>query len=137
MATETKATFTPGPWKFEGDRRDAYVRMSDGRTLWWCGGPHIRGGSSRGIGSILWRATHLSPFRWLSWWAHETPGIGLGNARLIAAAPDLLAVLHECAELLDDYSDVNDGDDGQPVANKAMAMLQVVEAAIAKAEGQQ
>jgi hypothetical protein len=57
------------------------------------------------------------------------------NARLIAAAPDLLEALQRCAELLDDYSDVNDGDDGQPRPNRAMSLLQDVEAVIAKAEG--
>jgi hypothetical protein len=58
------------------------------------------------------------------------------NARLIAAAPELLAALKQCAELLDDYSDVNDGaDGGSPVPNRAMSLLRDVEAAIAKAEG--
>lgn len=59
---------------------------------------------------------------------------GVANARLMAAAPDLLAALQECAELLDDYSDVNDGGDG-PVPNRAMSLLQTAEAVIAKAEG--
>ncbi len=51
-----------------------------------------------------------------------------------ALVPDLLDVLHRCAELLDDYSDVVDGDDG-PLPNRAMSLLRDVEAAIAKAEG--
>ncbi len=54
--------------------------------------------------------------------------------RLVAAAPDMLDALHVAAEALDNYSDVNDGDDGRPVANRAMSALRVVEAAIAKAE---
>jgi len=56
------------------------------------------------------------------------------NARLIAAAPDMLDALRIAAEALDNYSDVNDGGNG-PVPNRAMAALQDVEAAIAKAEG--
>ncbi len=50
-----------------------------------------------------------------------------------ALVPELLDVLHRCAELLDDYSDVVDGDDG-PLPNRAMSLLTDVEAAIAKAE---
>ncbi len=50
-----------------------------------------------------------------------------------ALVPELLDVLHRCAELLDDYSDVIDGDDG-PRPNRAMSLLTDVEAAIAKGE---
>jgi hypothetical protein len=45
---------------------------------------------------------------------------GQANARLIAAAPDMLAVLHELDEYLDQYADID--------------MLVQVRAAIAKAE---
>ena len=47
---------------------------------------------------------------------------------------ELIAVLEEALEVLDDYSDVVDGEDGQPRANKAMAMFQTIKFAIAKAE---
>lgn len=57
------------------------------------------------------------------------------NALLIAAAPDMLDALHECADLLDNYSDVIDGDDGQPRPNRAMSMLTEIERIIRKAEG--
>lgn len=56
------------------------------------------------------------------------------NSRLIAAAPDMLEVLRECAEVLDNYSDVDDGDDGRPVANRAMQMLRAIEDVIGKVE---
>jgi hypothetical protein len=58
----------------------------------------------------------------------------VANANLISAAPDMLDVLQRCAEVLDDYSDVLDGDDGHPRPNRAMSLLQDVEAVIAKAE---
>ena len=48
------------------------------------------------------------------------------NARLIAAAPDMLAMLQEVADYLDCYADVVDGDDGQPEANEAMWLLTAV-----------
>lgn len=47
---------------------------------------------------------------------------------------EMLGVLQRCAELLDDYSDVSDGDYGEPRPNRAMSLLQDVEAVIAKAE---
>jgi hypothetical protein len=58
------------------------------------------------------------------------------NMRLIAAAPELYDVLLECADVLDNYSDVTDGEDGQPRANAAMAMLSRVNNVLAKVEGQ-
>jgi hypothetical protein len=45
------------------------------------------------------------------------------NARLIAAAPERLAMLQEVADYLDRYADVIDGDDGQPEANEALRLL--------------
>lgn len=35
---------------------------------------------------------------------------------------ELENTLHDCADVLDNYSDSEDGDDGVPVPNKAMAM---------------
>ena len=42
---------------------------------------------------------------------------------------DLVDILDNCAEFLDNYVDVNDGDDGQPVPNRAMSLKADVEAA--------
>lgn len=46
---------------------------------------------------------------------------------------ELVAALEEVREYLDDRADVNDGPDGKPVANSAMQLLQVVDAALTKA----
>jgi len=58
------------------------------------------------------------------------------NARLIAAAPEMLAMLQEVADYLDRYADVVDGDDGQPEANEAMWLLTAVTDLIASATGE-
>jgi len=59
---------------------------------------------------------------------HRAPPIEeqQANARLIALAPDMLAMLQEVADYLDCYADVIDGDDGQPEANDAMRLLTAV-----------
>lgn len=56
------------------------------------------------------------------------------NARLIAAAPELLAALHECEEYFDNRADADCDQDGF-IPNKEMRLLTEVRAAIAKAEG--
>lgn len=62
-----------------------------------------------------------------------------GNANLIVKAVNnharLVDVLLDVADLLNDYSDVNDGDDGRPVANRAMSLLEEVRAVLARVEG--
>ena len=95
-----------------------------------------------------WQAVHEG--HRLSVWAegygfihtHEVPHVNTGatetanaNARLIAAAPELLEALEEVRELIEGYVDVKDGDYGKPVANKAMQATQLIDEAIAKAEG--
>jgi len=53
----------------------------------------------------------------------------------VARYADLLAALQECADYLDRYADVIDGDDGQPEANDALRLLTYVDDIIAKAGG--
>ena len=48
---------------------------------------------------------------------------------------DMLAALEECAEYLDRYADVKDGDYGQPEANDALRLLTQVNAVINKVKG--
>lgn len=57
----------------------------------------------------------------------------LANARLIAAAPDLLEALAECEDFFDQRADADCDQDGF-VPNDEMRMLATVRAAIAKAE---
>jgi hypothetical protein len=56
--------------------------------------------------------------------------------RLMKHAPDLLEVLRDALELLEDYSDVDDGSDGEPVANRAMQMCTSISDVIFKATGE-
>ncbi len=46
---------------------------------------------------------------------------------------ELEAILEDVNEFLDGYVDVDDGDDGQPVANKAMRLQQEIQQVLAKA----
>lgn len=48
--------------------------------------------------------------------------------------PELLDLLSDVAELLEDHSDVVDGDYGEPRPNRAMRMRQRVDEAIAALE---
>ncbi len=74
-------------------------------------------------------------YAWLLWLAcsrlAEANAAWLRLTPKAAVVPDLLDALHRCAELLDDYSDVIDGEDG-PLPNRAMSLLTDVETAIAK-----
>jgi hypothetical protein len=115
------STHTPGPWAYDDVRvyapafdKKVVVTRDDGTV-------HEHG---RGLVALPYSCGPLGA---------EFGGCQ-ANARLIAAAPELLGVLKACAALLDDYSDVDDGGSG-PVANRATALLQEVTAAIAHAEG--
>lgn len=59
----------------------------------------------------------------------------LANARLIAAAPDLLAALLEALEFVEDYEDVVDGSYGMPAPNRAMQLATSLRDSIKKATG--
>jgi gentisate 1,2-dioxygenase len=87
---------TPGPWKIVDAWNDHMVEGQNGEEIIWQDGPH------------------------------GTPTINEANARLIAAAPDLL----EALENLADYVDERAGDNEcRPIEN--------ARAAIAKAKGEE
>jgi hypothetical protein len=68
---------------------------------------------------------------------HPDLRVSTADARLIAAAPDLLGACNEALEFAEDQEDVVDGDYGQPKPNRAMQVATMLRAAIAKAEGKQ
>lgn len=121
---------TPGPWSFEpSDSGDSSVGLAPTPPVVFTCIPNRedRTIDIAVIGTTIYDNSEDGyPQSW---------GDPDANARLIAAAPELLEALQRCAELLDDYSDVNDGEDGQPVPNRAMSLLHDVEAALSKAEG--
>ncbi len=53
------------------------------------------------------------------------------KAKLLA---ELVATLEDVNEFLDNYVDVVDGDDGQPVANKAMVLQSLVQDVLKRAK---
>jgi len=101
------AEHTPGPWEM-------YIT------------PY---GITIASGSAGWAVTTIPPSGPRDNPTHES------NARLIAAAPDLLAALYEAREFIDGQIDVVDGSYGEPAPNRAMVLAQEIDAAIAKATG--
>lgn len=116
MKTETK--HTPGPWFF-GDTFTSYICTRDGKE--------VTNYTARGIGN---GACHVG-------YASITPALGSdeakANARLIAAAPDLLAAckaLHQC---LSGWVEIAEAQDRRAYDSEALKMGQD---AIRKAEGE-
>lgn len=95
-------TFTPGPWQY------THSDPAEGCDVWWITGIH---GSNREKEI----ATVTGGWPWPSTEA---------NARLIAAAPDLLAALYKAREYIDPTKAVSDTE-----------ILTEIDAAISKAEG--
>jgi hypothetical protein len=50
----------------------------------------------------------------------------------IQLAARIVLLLEELKDVLDNYSDVNDGADGQPVPNRAMSAIQDIDAVLAE-----
>lgn len=105
---------TPGPWRYQ-ERSDAYTHI-------------VRAGENRFLCQL----------------AQDTSGEAEANARMIAAAPELLAALRTCAEALAFARDrlgmcgEGDGQDRKADAPDDIGSLPALidaRAAIAKAEG--
>jgi hypothetical protein len=86
--------FTPGPWRYQ-EESDAYTHI-------------VRAGEHYFVCQL----------------PQDTSGKAEANARLIAAAPDMLTILNECADFVQPF-------------NRASDLLDRIEAVIAKAEGTQ
>jgi hypothetical protein len=56
---------------------------------------------------------------------HDDPFEALEH--MINRVQELEAALQEAIGFVDRYADVDDGDDGQPIANPAMALMQYLE----------
>jgi len=102
MTTETKAKHTPGPWKVQGNSIVTNTPRPEGC---YCD-------------VIIAETPHCYEPK-----DHIWPVIA-ANARLIAAAPDLLAALKHIADLI-----------GVPNDDESKAISETARKAIAKAEG--
>lgn len=106
---------TPGPWRVETDIRNDHGRESE--MVGW---------------NIVSDAHEIVGCEGIEAWFEN----GEANAKLIAAAPAMLAVLYELESYFEDREDVVDGDYGQPEPNKEMTLLREVRDAIQKATGE-
>jgi hypothetical protein len=103
------STFTPGPWVAEDH---SVTDLEDGLAVIAVFPEHPRDTPTRGM--VAWLGDHGANF--------QAPETRAANARLIAAAPDLLAAL----KALLDKADLNDWN---------QEAYEAAEAAIAKADG--
>ncbi len=87
----THATHTPGPWTFDGDHthRRFNIRMLG----------HLIGvrDEAKHICTVNNLPAHVL--------ANRDSNVAEANARLIAAAPELLVALLNCVEIIDDHLD--------------------------------
>jgi len=122
MGSESK--HTPGPWEVHDDhpeRACIYIRQTE--APYWADIAalyHAPGEEDEKDITGIWRN---DPVR-------------VANARLIAAAPDLLEALERCEEYFDERADTDQpaACDG-PIPNEEMCMQMMVRAALSKATG--
>jgi hypothetical protein len=118
MNETAKANHTPGPWQIDSE---------DGQ--WWIyGGGDARATTGIAKCDLIVNAV-MGICKQQNVIGQRMPdGEREANARLIAAAPDLLDALREIVDVGAEYYDMDSGENGSP----AMAAAR---AAIAKAEG--
>lgn len=106
MSTTTKAIHTPTPWIATNDRRGVYEIISDGHML-----------------AQVWQYTYADG---------DLPAEE--NARLMAAAPELLAALQECHKI-GELLGAGSARDRISAFDGGRMIRQVAQAALAKATG--
>lgn len=123
MKTETKQTHTPGPWAIGKANSGRLVvgNRSDGKD--WASVASLRNLAVDGT-----ETTERDTFGKLRIVKHAKATVE-ANARLISAAPDLLAALHESVKMFDQVKS-----NGYPCTGLTYYMDHI-KAAIAKAEG--
>lgn len=93
MKTDTITKHTPGPWTLEGTSPNSAIVVVKGA-------PNPINGTPATYVASVEKMTHRDPM-------HASKGTGepegLANARLIGAAPDLLAALREVYEAMIDH----------------------------------
>lgn len=112
-------TFTPGPWTFSrwnefGDMR-FYIAQADGA-------PHTPQLSD--VATLIAETT-----------SNEWQSIQEANAKLIAAAPELLAALQAALPFIDDAGDIAQFYPDSSATDKCRVAVKQAHAAIAKATG--
>lgn len=111
MNSTTQTQHTPGPWHMGAGNGSGSIFADEGRTRLEEGG------------------TTLYPIATIN---HALGDEDEANARLIAAAPDLLAALEVAHECLDSILEPTQDDDGNTIPNP---LLEQIDAALARARG--
>jgi len=134
------AKHTPGPWRWEVNRKSKVINLVGGhpqfdKTVmdferWGMGGASPRFALQFGDAHIMTRLCDnpewIKPLSGRSHHADWCAGVAHPDAKLIEAAPELLGAVRSAVSLL------TDPDAGEDEANQVLAEL---EAALAKAEG--
>jgi hypothetical protein len=106
------AKHTPGPWKAGGEGHGTVFAP-------------IRGRGIQGVGLVAQAYGGAVVI--------EGQAEVCANARLIAAAPDMAALLLDLLEEAEDQQDVIDGNDGFPLPNDAMKRADKISTVLKKA----
>ena len=124
------ANHTPGPWRWEFDATHKTVQLCGGRpefdktvmdfTRWGMGGatPRFMGDDDgfRILHKLSDRKDWIAPFAGREHHAHWCAGVAHPDARLIAAAPELLEALSLLLHEVDESAIAGAKDYGWPVA---------------------